>query len=175
MTTGRDGGFPRTATLRATECKAIPFEFVFQSLGLTPIARIPCTGTASSFPRTYSLRPSASHLPDPKLQDFGGFPTPFAIVKSLMVKTFPKQSKSIGRTMTMPRANTIGGRGTTAPGGEAVQKEVSYISFSAVVGRNSRFRDLTDEQMDELGGVEYRALSALLYIVAGVSPHGMQD
>ena len=71
--------------------------------------------------------------------------------------------------MTMPRTNTIGGPGTTALGGEPVDREVPYISFSAVVGRNSRFKDLTEEQMDEVGGVEYRALRALLYIVAAVS------
>lgn len=48
-------------------------------------------------------------------------------------------------------------------------KEVPYISFSAVIGRNSHFKDLTDEQMDELGGVEYRALKVLLVIVICVS------
>lgn len=31
------------------------------------------------------------------------------------------------------------------------------------------FHSLTHEQLEELGGVEYRALSALLWIVAGVS------
>lgn len=66
----------------------------------------------------------------------------------------------------MPRTNTIGGRGTLGPGGEPVNKEVPYISFSAVIGRNSHFKDLTEEQMDELGGVEYRALRVLLVIVA---------
>ena len=50
-----------------------------------------------------------------------------------------------------------------------VDKEVPYISFAATVGRNSRFTGLTEEQMDELGGVEYRALRVLLYIVIGVS------
>ena len=51
---------------------------------------------------------------------------------------------------------------------EGQAKKVPYISFSAVVGRNSRFTDLTDEQMDELGGVEYRALRVLMYTVIGV-------
>jgi hypothetical protein len=49
------------------------------------------------------------------------------------------------------------------------EKEVAYISFAAVVGRNSRFEGLTEEQMEELGGVEYRALRVLLWIVIGVS------
>jgi hypothetical protein len=46
---------------------------------------------------------------------------------------------------------------------------VPYISFNAIVGRNSTFHLLTKEQMEELGGVEYRALNALLWLVAGVS------
>lgn len=36
------------------------------------------------------------------------------------------------------------------------EKDVNYISFDAVVGRNSKFVNLTSEQRDELGGVEYR-------------------
>lgn len=81
---------------------------------------------------------------------------------------FPKASMTMSRTMTMPRTNTIIGRGTIDSGMAEETKEVPYISFSAVVGRNSRFHDLTEEQMDELGGVEYRGLRVLLYIVSGV-------
>lgn len=40
----------------------------------------------------------------------------------------------------------------------------------AVVGRNSHFHDLTKEEHDELGGVEYRALKVLFWIVLLVSP-----
>ena len=68
----------------------------------------------------------------------------------------------------MPRTNSIAGRGTINSGMAEETKEVPYISFSAVVGRNSRFHDLTEEQMDELGGVEYMGLRVLLYIVSGV-------
>jgi len=53
-------------------------------------------------------------------------------------------------------------------GAEAGKKQVPYISFDAVVGRNSAFHLLTHEQLDEIGGVEYRALNALLWIVAAV-------
>jgi hypothetical protein len=99
---------------------------------------------------------------DTRLNDFGGFPTPIKLVKSLFNKFFPQASKSINKQFTMPRTSTISGRGTIAPDSG---KEVPYISFEAVVGRNSRFHDLTEEQMDELGGVEYRALRVLLWIV----------
>lgn len=71
----------------------------------------------------------------------------------------------------MPRTNSIAGRGTIASGPtEGETKEAPYISFQAIVGRNSRFHGLTEEQVDELGGVEYRALRVLLIIVAAVSP-----
>ena len=53
-------------------------------------------------------------------------------------------------------------------------KTVPYISFDAVVGRNSAFPYLTNTQIEELGGVEYRALNALLWIVAAVSSWSIQ-
>lgn len=48
-------------------------------------------------------------------------------------------------------------------------KDVPYIDFAAVVGRNSTFIDLTEEQLEVLGGAEYIALKFLLKVVAGVS------
>lgn len=48
-------------------------------------------------------------------------------------------------------------------------KDVPYIDFDAVVGRNSAFINLTEEQLDVLGGAEYVALKLLLKVVAGVS------
>jgi hypothetical protein len=103
------------------------------------------------------------------MSGFGGFPTPFELLKMLIDRFFPKAAMTVSRTMTMPRTNSIAGRGTINSGITEDQKEVPYISFSAVVGRNSRFHDLTEEQMDELGGVEYRGLRVLLYIVIAVS------
>lgn len=44
-------------------------------------------------------------------------------------------------------------------------RAVPYVSFDAVVGPNSTFDELTEEQLEELGGVEFRALNALLWIV----------
>ena len=48
-------------------------------------------------------------------------------------------------------------------------KAVPYIDFDAVVGRNSTFLNLTEEQLEGLGGAEYIALKFLLKVVAGVS------
>lgn len=40
-----------------------------------------------------------------------------------------------------------------------------YLSWVPTVGRNSTFVHLTDEQKDELGGVEYRAIKLLIKII----------
>ncbi|KAG9217695.1 hypothetical protein CCMSSC00406_0003616 [Pleurotus cornucopiae] len=46
-------------------------------------------------------------------------------------------------------------------------KLVTWLSFPLKVGRNSYFRvdELTDEQVEEIGGAEYRALRVLSYLV----------
>ena len=151
QTTAREANFPRTVTNRSTE-------------------RFPPTGTMQSFPRTYTLRPTSSRKPASKLTDYGGFPTPIDIVRHFIKKVAPDASRRLSGSFSMPRTNTIGGRGTIAPDEyDRGVKEVPYITFTAKVGRNSHFHELTSEQMDELGGVEYRALRVLLYIVAAVS------
>ncbi|KAF8253091.1 hypothetical protein K440DRAFT_534569 [Wilcoxina mikolae CBS 423.85] len=42
-----------------------------------------------------------------------------------------------------------------------------YLSYHPTMGRNSQFVDLTDEQRDELGGIEYRSLKLLSRILWG--------
>lgn len=42
----------------------------------------------------------------------------------------------------------------------------NYLSWTPTVGRNSTFVDMTDEQKEELGGVEYRAIKLLIKILA---------
>jgi hypothetical protein len=112
----------------------------------------------------------ASRRPETKYNHFGGFPSPLKLIAQLAKKAFPDKHRTLTQTLTMPRSNTIGRKGTIISEMDStVEKEVPYISFAAVVGRNSRFEGLTGEQMDELGGVEYRALKALLWIVVGVS------
>ena len=48
-------------------------------------------------------------------------------------------------------------------------KDVPYIDFDAVVGRNSAFINLMEEQLEVLGGAKYIALKFLLKVLAGVS------
>ncbi|KAI9777467.1 MAG: low affinity potassium transporter [Geoglossum umbratile] len=40
-----------------------------------------------------------------------------------------------------------------------------YLSYAPTIGRNSAFANLTQEQRDELGGIEYRALKTLAIIL----------
>ena len=40
-----------------------------------------------------------------------------------------------------------------------------YLSYAPTIGRNSYFVDLTEEQREELGGIEYRALKALAWLL----------
>lgn len=90
---------------------------------------------------------------------------PHELISRLFGRAFPSLERKLTRTITMPRTRTIASeRGTVGPGA----RPVPYISFEAVVGRNSVFQSLTREQLEELGGVEYRALSALLWIVGAV-------
>ncbi|KEY72927.1 hypothetical protein S7711_06755 [Stachybotrys chartarum IBT 7711] len=45
--------------------------------------------------------------------------------------------------------------------------EMPFLSRQATLGRNSQFRNLTSEDREELGGIEYRSLKLLLKIVVG--------
>ncbi|KIM40298.1 hypothetical protein M413DRAFT_176376 [Hebeloma cylindrosporum] len=116
-------------------------------------------GTGHTHFSHHSVRPESSMT-----RDFGGFPSPFSIIRSLVGWMFPQVKTTLTRTMTMPATMSL----TPSRAGASVvgKKQVPYISFDAVVGRNSAFHLLTSEQLDEIGGVEYRALNALLWIVA---------
>lgn len=42
---------------------------------------------------------------------------------------------------------------------------MSYLSWQPTIGRNSAFVDLTEEQREELGGIEYRSLKTLAVVL----------
>lgn len=42
-----------------------------------------------------------------------------------------------------------------------------YLSYTPTVGRNSQFVDLTEDQRDELGGIEYKSLKLLAKVLVG--------
>jgi potassium uptake Trk family protein len=45
------------------------------------------------------------------------------------------------------------------------QDPMPYLSWTPTIGRNSNFVDLSEEQREELGGIEYRALKLLVVIL----------
>lgn len=112
------------------------------------------------FPRT-TTKPYST-----RDRNFGGFPGPLTIISRLLDKLFPNFRSKLDRSVTMPYTHTY----TSQPGGTigglgSRGKHAPYISFDAIVGRNSVFKDLTDDQIDELGGAEYLALKILTIVL----------
>lgn len=127
-------------------------------MGSVSTAYFPRTATGRSYGTTRMNLPA--QVPSNQ-SGYGGFPMPHELAGRAMKRFFPQ-------TMTLTRTLTIG-----SGGGEP--RPVPYITFDAIVGRNSQFQDLSPEEQEELGGVEYRALGALLWIIAAVSLNTSRD
>lgn len=147
-----------------------------RTLAIDPDYPVPRRGSQSNlrdmnartFTRTATLDQAAMHT------GFGGFPNPLVAVAGLARQRIPAVRNVFDRNLTMPRTTTMLSTHShgddTATGGvvhaaTGAVKPVSYISFDAIVGRNSKFHGLTNAQQEELGGVEFRALTVLLRIV----------
>ncbi|XP_006461276.1 hypothetical protein AGABI2DRAFT_118180 [Agaricus bisporus var. bisporus H97] len=117
------------------------------------------------------VSPGADETPS-RNRGFGGFPMPFAILNSIISKLFPRFQRHLSRAVTMPATTSFVSTQTAQPMPPHA-KAVPYISFNAIVGRNSEFRNLTNEQLEELGGIEYRALNVLLWLI-GLYFFGLQ-
>ncbi|KDQ33775.1 TRKH superfamily [Pleurotus ostreatus PC15] len=130
-----------------------------------------------------SLQPSyltSRSLQSAKDTHFGGFPSPFVLLQRLITylrqryaspRSLPTLSSSAINSNNlkfddfMPPLPPIDDKGAFKLG-DPPSAPVSYVSFPPIIGRNSMFHLLTEEQLEELGGVEYRALTALLWIIA---------
>jgi len=117
--------------------------------------------SAVTLDRTETMRTFRSTGRRETHANFGGFPGLREIISQLLRRFLPGVHQRLTRTVTMPRATTI----TAMRGNTERARAVPYVSFDAVVGHNSSFVSLTEEQLEELGGVEFRALNALLWIV----------
>ena len=144
------------------------------ALSITPMGRV--TGdveasTAAARPMrrtsTKDLRrePTASsrYMSRTENSGLGGFPMPGQLLGSSVDRFFPSFSQRIGVLLDT-------GKGTAAGTNDSanLKLERRFTTHPVEPERNSRFRHLTEEQKDELGGVEYRASSLLLKIVIGV-------
>lgn len=99
----------------------------------------------------------------------GGFPMPHEIISSIIHKFFPNLERRIRRTVTIPVSQTLTSQRIEGGQQAAGSRPVPYISFNALVGRNSTFHDLSHEQIEELCGIEFKALNCLVWIVPCVS------
>lgn len=99
---------------------------------------------------------------------------PHQILARIASAAVPKLSEKLQRSMSVPaRTMSMGSQrdeDTTTAANTGIDmntrtRSVPYISFEAIIGRNSRFYDLQEEELEELGGVEYRALRMLLWLV----------
>ncbi|KIL68748.1 hypothetical protein M378DRAFT_70617 [Amanita muscaria Koide BX008] len=129
-----------------------------------PNHKLPRRSSVPRLPRAASVHHATTPLlaTENRYREFGGFPTPLEILRRVANRFFPSLNRRFRRTVTVPRTmSLVSNRAGALPG----TKVVPYISFDAIVGRNSMFHRITSEQRDELGGTEYRALKALLWII----------
>ncbi|KAG1746345.1 cation transport protein-domain-containing protein [Suillus lakei] len=183
VTAAASTGMPRTATIEfaPTVSRSHPPPLSLPQHSHVPVAQHPTIQTHRS-----SDARRASNVDQPQeqmLRGFGGFPMPHELLGMLFGWLFPNIKNRLNRTVTIPVTTTLtgGGLGRTMSGAASIPgrlthggsisaregtKPVAYISFDAIVGRNSAFHFSTNEQLEELGGVEYRALNALLWLVA---------
>ncbi|KAG8825887.1 low affinity potassium transporter [Serendipita sp. 399] len=98
---------------------------------------------------------------------FGGFPGPLALSRRLWAIISHRLDSSRFGGNFRPSPSILLPAGATRPKGLTRNdtKQVPYLSFLAVLGKNSAFHGLTEEELDELGGVEYRGLSLLSTLV----------
>ncbi|KTW29793.1 hypothetical protein T552_00998 [Pneumocystis carinii B80] len=75
--------------------------------------------------------------------------------------------KSISKVSTFDRyiSNAFRKKRDSSPLSQRTSKSFPYLSYQPTIGRNSAFVTLTKEQRDELGGIEYRALKLLCWIL----------
>ncbi|KAF5353410.1 hypothetical protein D9756_007889 [Leucocoprinus leucothites] len=99
--------------------------------------------------------PTAASQSNNKYHGFGEFPGPFQIMQRLARRAAPRTYQKLQRSMTMPSSQTLEGRTT------------SYLDFDLKTGRNSDFytETLSEDELEKLGGTEYRALNWLTWVV----------
>ncbi|KAF4611734.1 hypothetical protein D9613_003643 [Agrocybe pediades] len=100
--------------------------------------------------------PGITNIQSQKYQGLGGFPGPTQLLSQVIKITAPHAFNKLERTMTIQSMTTL------------QSSKVPWLNFSGlVVGRNSDFHteSLTDEQLEDIGGAEYRALNLLSWLV----------
>ncbi|GJJ14171.1 hypothetical protein Clacol_008432 [Clathrus columnatus] len=107
-----------------------------------------------------------------KFSNFGGFPGPMDLLRHL----FPKTYRKLERKLTLPRTTTLVSSQFDGAG-HGIQR-AHWLPFDGLaVRRNSFFQTdtLSTDQLEKIGGVEYRALNFLSYLVIFVKFSPLQD
>ena len=142
----------RAVTMGGTE----PFAARTPSLARTNTMQ---TGSeAASHPRAALHRTMTRNMN----RGLGGFPSPMDWAMGILESLNMKQRLRVPRSSTMAsaypeRSSTIESGGPT--------RLAPYLTFDATVTGNSHFHNLTHAQRNELGGVEYRALDVLAWLI----------
>ena len=116
--------------------------------------------------RSQSMEPKAG-ASEPSRQGLRKIPS-----RLTFRKTATTRSKGVGDAEKTPgsaylprRSNTF----TSFRRDPTKEKDPApYLSWEPTIGRNSAFVDLTEEQREELGGIEYRSLKTLAMILVGL-------
>ncbi|WVW80474.1 hypothetical protein I302_102456 [Kwoniella bestiolae CBS 10118] len=149
----------------------------------SPLGRIKSTPSAA-----YYNHP-IPHPEGHKNTGMGGFPTPLEIIRDYMPSSTknklarPVRKLEILTNLTMNKDEESKINRLLAVSGSQVEEEESWTEMlrgsvakwmpeglgGMVIGRNSRFwsEELDDEELEQIGGVEYRALRLLSYLVTG--------
>lgn len=80
-------------------------------------------------------------------------------------KTATTQSKPNTALEKAPSVARPRSRSGTFGSKQGEKEPMPYLSWQPTIGRNSAFVDLTEEQREELGGIEYRSLKTLAIIL----------
>ncbi|KAJ7145738.1 cation transport protein-domain-containing protein [Mycena epipterygia] len=128
---------------------------------IDPFPRLQTIREGVAFPRRTATVYSSNRKVDPdnkKFEGKGGFPGPVTLAKRLLKRGAPTTFRKLQRNLTLPYTKTLDA------------KDVPWLGLvldGLVVGRNSAFRteELSDEQLEFIGGVEYRALRLLSYLI----------
>ena len=90
-----------------------------------------------------------------------------SLLSTLVRKLFPGLHQKLWHTVTEPRTSTLlpSDSGTIPQSSHNGTTVVPYLTFPTKVGKNSAFHNLTQEQLEELGGIEFRALNMLMWAV----------
>jgi len=132
--------------------------------------RLICLSGSATFTQPTTSYTHHSSVPATH-RGLGGFPMPLEIISSIVHKFFPNLEQRIRRTVTIPVSQTLTSQHVESGQQAAGSRSVPYISFNALVGRNSTFHDLSHEQIEELCGIEFKALNCLVWIVPCVRFH----